>query len=48
MENNLIKITDAFRNAYTKPLPLWRILFCSHIDNKKWYENRVKKYLYAK
>ncbi len=39
------KITDAYYKAYSKPLPLWRLLFCSFKSNQKWYDKRVKRFL---
>lgn len=39
------KIVDAFYKAYRKPLPLWRILFCSYESNSRWYDKRIKQFL---
>ncbi len=38
-------VEDAFRMAYLRPLPLWRIWFCSFKDNSKWYDDKVKHFL---
>ena len=39
------EIFNAFYKAFLKPLPLYRILFCSKKSNIKWYDKRIKKYL---
>lgn len=39
------KIFNAFYKAFLKPLPWWRILYCSKKSNIKWYDKRVEKYL---
>lgn len=40
-----MNIKNAYYNAYKKPLPLWRIIFCSKEENAEWYKKRVKKLL---
>lgn len=36
---------EAFSIAYSKPIPIWRILFCSIESNGKFYQKRVRKLL---
>lgn len=38
------KIADTYYKAYSKPLSLWRLLFCSLKSNQKWYDKRVKRF----
>jgi hypothetical protein len=36
------RIRMIFENVYSKPLPLWLILFGSHEKRKQFYNNRIR------
>lgn len=35
-----IAITKAYQKTYSKPLSIWRVLFCSNKSNQEWYRKR--------
>lgn len=37
------KVFEAFESVYSKPLPLCRVLFCSHESNIKYYQRELNK-----
>ena len=39
------KVYKAFYFAYSVPLPLWMVLFCSHKAKREFYTKRVRSFL---
>ena len=37
------RIKKAFYATYSKPIPIWRLLFCTVESNDLWYLKKLKR-----